>query len=150
MARQISKKSILRSLQTILKQFHSTITAEEYVKIRDLVDKAEYDCCKPVKVFWIGAPTPADYQLQFKDADGNILAQTATSGNGQLLVVPARSATVCVNVINTVSLNTGSYEVIGDISYSKTGADTVAQHCDSSASTLENIYIFTSLNGACP
>lgn len=128
----------------------------DFNKLRNIIDRAQYDCCSVVTIYWVdtipSAATPAAYQIRFKDVDGNLLAETPLSAsNPYTLTLPQNiEVEVCNNVVVQVSNNEpgSGFTIEGSDGFSfPLTDDTVGEHCDSTEHAPNRIYIVSSRDG---
>lgn len=151
-------KVINKSMRNFLSPVLNTvdISDKELDKLRGVIDKAEYDCCSIVAIYWINdgsfsKATPVAYQIQFKDGDGNVVAQTSTlKSSPQKLKLPVGEYIICNNVISEVTntLPGSGFTINGSNNYSLSDAETIGTHCDSSSTTLAGAYFVYSNDGS--
>jgi len=151
-----------RSVNNFLKQALKKLklTDNELNAIRAVLDKAQYDCCNVITVYWVNDTnggslsnaSPDAYQIQFKDADGNIIVETDVSKSSpQILKVPPGLYQICNNVISTASdgLPGSGFSVENQEALFYTDSDNVAVHCDTvnGLAPLSIAYWVRSFNG---
>lgn len=151
--------SIRKFLEGALRSDKTRISSKEFNKINKVIDKAEFHCCDEIIVNWVNNPellasraVPEFYQLQFKDALGNVVAETNTGlSSPQKVKLAKGSYKICLNVIQQISngLLGSGFEVDGtNTGFLLTQADGVGVHCDASVSLLDNIYTIYSIDGS--
>ena len=139
---KISKQVIVDYFKTFLNQF-SPLSKEQFNKIRSLVDEAECGCCNVTSIYWINDVSPSTYQLRFRDANDNILAETSLDGLGpQRFCVPRGATQLCLNVITEAS-GGGNFLVTGTNGFSFTDTEAVGEFCTAISFPFDDAYILS-------
>lgn len=156
---QSNNYSISNFLKGALLRSKVKLSTKEFNKINAIVHKAEFHCCNDITVYWINnlnlggsKAVPSGYQLQFKDVDGNIIAQTNLTGSSpQTVKIPDGSYNVCLNVVEQLSngLPGSGFTVAGTTpSAILTNTDGVGEYCVGSLFQLDEVYIIRSMDGS--
>lgn len=104
---KITNKSVKNFLKSVFQKLR--LTDNEFAAIRKVIDKAQYDCCDVITVYWAdeesdtiaSRATPFDYQLVIREGTGGdpIYATTDRNGpNPQVLRIPGGLAEITVQL----------------------------------------------------
>lgn len=154
----ITNKSVRNFLKSVFKKLK--LTDNEFAAIRKIIDKAQYDCCSVVTVYWLNSPdttsapnaTPQAYQIRFKDADGNVVVESdITKGSPQTFKLPPGEYQICNNILNQITNGAegSGWTFTNSNGLSYTDGEPLGEDCDTDngVSPLAEVYFVSNFDG---